>query len=87
MPASDVVLPYGALRGYIDGKNTILLYHEARDAHVIPKRAFSSDQLGRIRGWLAARASVRRHWFSRPEVVIPALAISFLAGIMVSLIR
>jgi hypothetical protein len=56
---SDFSLRYEAVHRYVEGKSALLLYTQPRIAQIIPKRAFSAEQLERIRSWLSERVQER----------------------------
>lgn len=80
--ASDLVLRYRMLSGYVEGKSAFLLYTDDVQAHVIPKRAFSSAELEQIRGWLRTYSRLRNQVKWKRQTLIAALIVGLLAGVM-----
>lgn len=81
--SQDMSLPYSSLSGYFEGTSAFLLYVDAQNAEVVPKRAFSAEQLELVRGLLAAHAKP----LPKPKSVRPALLLAFVvAGIAAGLV-
>jgi hypothetical protein len=64
--ASDASLSYSMLHRFVDGESAFLLYTQERIAQIIPKRAFDSGQIERIRHWLGTQVKPR----PRPNVLL-----------------
>lgn len=79
---SDLVLRYRTLSGYVEGKSAFLLYTDDVQAQVIPKRAFSSAELERIRAWLRTCSRLRSQASWKRHVLIAALVVGFIAALM-----
>lgn len=45
---------FRALYGFVEGDHAFLLYTHSNIAQIFPKRAFSPDELDRVRAWLQA---------------------------------
>jgi hypothetical protein len=80
--ASDLVLRYRMLSGYVEGKSAFLLYTDDVNAQVIPKRAFSSAELEQIRGWLRTYSRLRSQVRWKRQTLIAAVIVGVLAGIL-----
>jgi YcxB-like protein len=80
--ASELILRYRTLSGYVEGKSAFLLYTDDVRAEVIPKRAFSSAELEQIRGWLRTYSRLRSQVKWKRQTLVAALIVGFLAALM-----
>lgn len=80
--ASELILRYRTLSGYVEGQSSFLLYTDGAQAHVIPKRAFSSAELEQIRGWLRTHSRLRSQVKWKRQTLIAAALVAVLAAIL-----
>jgi hypothetical protein len=80
--ASDLILRYRRLSGYVEGKSAILLYTDDAQAQVIPKRAFSGAELEQIRAWLRTSSRVRSQVKWKRQTLIAAVIVGVIAAVL-----
>jgi hypothetical protein len=74
---STTTSAYRTIAEYREGKAAFLVYHSPGVAHVIPKRAFSPEDLARVSARLAANVKAKRGGMATKILVVWFAAILF----------
>jgi hypothetical protein len=67
---STMTSAYRSLVEYAEGKTAFLIYGSPGVANIVPKRAFSPEELARVRAWLAANVKPKRTRSASKIIVI-----------------